>query len=107
MVARMKLPVGDPQAFTLHGGDHEMLAEQLASEVPVRVASKTRACDEWKLIPGRDNHLLDCIVGSAVAASFIGVSAVGAESKPAAPRKVISREEMAAKRAALLAKLGR
>jgi phage terminase large subunit GpA-like protein len=107
MVARMKLPVGDPLGFTLHHGDHEMIAEQLASEVPVRVASKTRACDEWKLIPGRDNHLLDCIVGAAVAASFIGVSAVGAEARPAAPRKIITREEMAAKRAALLAKLGR
>ncbi|MBU6222935.1 MAG: phage terminase large subunit family protein [Planctomycetes bacterium] len=107
MVARMKLPVGDPLGFTLHNGDHEMMAEQLASEVPVRVASKTRACDEWKLIPGRDNHLLDCVVGAAVAASFIGISAVGAESKPAAARKVISREDMAAKRAKLMQRLGR
>jgi len=107
MVARMKLPVGDPQAFTLHAGEHEMLAEQLASEVPVRVASKARACDEWKLIPGRDNHLLDCVVGAAVAASYIGVSAVGAEARPTAPRKTITREEMAAKRAELMARMGR
>jgi len=107
MVARMKLPVGDPQAFTLHAGEHEMLAEQLASEVPVRVASKARACDEWKLIPGRDNHLLDCVVGAAVAASFVGVSAVGAEARPTAPRKTITREEMAAKRAELMARMGR
>ena len=75
--------------------------------MPVRVESKMRQCDEWKLIPGRDNHLLDCIVGAAVAASFSGISAVGAESKAAVPRKVITREDMAARREALLAKMGR
>jgi hypothetical protein len=84
-----------------------MIADHLASEVPVRVESKMRQCDEWKLIPGRDNHLLDCVVGAAVAASFSGISAVGAESKAAAPRKVITREDLAARRAALLAKMGR
>jgi hypothetical protein len=84
-----------------------MLADHLASEVPVRVESKMRACDEWKLIPGRDNHLLDCVVGAAVAASFSGISAVGAEAKPAVTRKVITREDLAARRAALLAKMGR
>jgi len=46
------------------------------------------------------------VIGSAVAASFTGISAVGVQAKPAAARKVISREEMAAKRAALLSKLG-
>jgi hypothetical protein len=108
LVARMKLPVGDPQAFTVHDGVvHDMLADQLASEVPVRVESKMRQCDEWKLVPGRDNHLLDCVVGAAVAASYAGISAVGAEAKPAAPRKVITREDLAARRAALLAKMGR
>jgi hypothetical protein len=107
LMARLKLPVGDPQALTLHDGNHDMIADHLASEVPVRVESKMRACDEWKLIPGRDNHLLDCVVGAAVAASFSGISAVGAEAKPAVTRKVITREDLAARRAALLAKMGR
>jgi hypothetical protein len=62
--------------------------------------------DEWRLIPGRDNHLLDCVVGAAVAASFSGVSAVGVESKAVA-RVVITPEQMAARRAELMAKLGR
>jgi len=84
-----------------------MLAEQWSAEYPVRVEARGRTVDEWRLIPGRDNHWWDCIVGAAVAASFIGVSAVGAESKPATARKVITREEMAARRAALMAKMGR
>ena len=108
LAARVKLPLGDPQGFTLHAGQHDMLAEQMASEQPVRVESKMRVVDEWRLIPGRDNHLWDCLVGSAVAASFTGISAVGVESNgPAPPRKVITREEMAAKREELLRKMGR
>lgn len=108
VASRCKLPPADPTAFTVHAGQHEMLAEQLAAEVPVRVESKMRVVDEWRLVPGRDNHLWDCVVGAAVAASYCGVSAVGAAAKPpAADRRVISREEMAAKRAELLARMGR
>jgi phage terminase large subunit GpA-like protein len=108
LAARIKLPIGDPQGITIHTGQHEMLAEQLSSETPVRVESKTRVVDEWRLIPGRDNHLFDCVVGSAVAASFTGLSAVGADPRPGrAERKMITREEMAAKRAELLARMNR
>jgi hypothetical protein len=63
--------------------------------------------DEWRLIPGRDNHLWDCLIGAAVAASYSGVSAIGADGSPAAPARVITAEQMAARRAELLAKLGR
>lgn len=107
VASRWKLAVGDPQGFTVHAGEHEMLAEQFASERPVRVQSKTRVVDEWKLIPGRDNHLWDCLIGSAVAASYLGLSAVGVESRPASERRTLSAEEMAAARAKLMAKMAR
>lgn len=108
VAARMKLAVGDPQGFTIHAGQHEMFAEQMAAETPVRVESKMRVVDEWRLTPGRDNHLFDCVIGSAVAASYSGVSAVGVDPAAGrAERKVISREEMAAARAKLMAKMGR
>jgi phage terminase large subunit GpA-like protein len=107
VAARFKLPLGDPQGLTVHTGEHDMLAEQLSSEVPVRVESRQRVVDEWRLIPGRDNHLWDCVIGAAVAASYSGISAVGAESTKVAPARVITSEEMAARRAELLAKLGR
>lgn len=109
VVGRMKLGAADPLAFTFHAGRHELLFDHLASEYPTRTENKAtgHTVDEWQLIPGRDNHWLDCVVGAAVAASYIGISAVGAESKPAAARKVISREDMAAKRAKLMQRLGR
>lgn len=31
-----------------------------------------RTVDEWKPIPGRDNHWFDCLIGAAVAASITG-----------------------------------
>jgi hypothetical protein len=104
LATRLRLPAADPLAFTLHAGNHDMLAEHLASEQPVRVEARGRIVDEWRLIPGRDNHWLDCCVGSAVAASFLGVSAVGVES-PAPQRAAvtITREDMARRRAELLA----
>jgi carbonic anhydrase len=105
----MKLGSADPMAFTFHAGKHEMLFDHIAAEFPTRTENKStgRTVDEWQLIPGRDNHFLDCLIGSAVAASVAGVSAVGAEAPKAPPRKVITREEMAARRAALLDKMGR
>jgi hypothetical protein len=102
--ARCKLPVGDLQAFTIHDGRHEMLLEQLTAEYPTRVEAKGRVVDEWRLIPGRDNHWLDCLVGSAVAASFHGISAVGVDARAGAgPRKMVNREALAQRRAELLA----
>ncbi|MBU6222351.1 MAG: phage terminase large subunit family protein [Planctomycetes bacterium] len=107
LAARVKLPLGDPQGMTFHAGQHEMLAEQLASEVPVRVESRMRVVDEWRLIPGRENHFLDCMVGAAVAASFAGVSAVGVEARSTARKKVITSEQMAARRAEMMQRMGR
>lgn len=108
LAARFKLPLGDLQGITIHAGAHEMLCEQLASEYPTRVEAKGRVVDEWRLMPGRDNHWLDCVVGAAVAASYTGLSAVGVDSTAGAgARKTITREQMAKKRAELLAMMGR
>lgn len=75
--SRMATSRGDKGALTLHGRDadvHRMLAEQLTAERPVPVESKGRRVDEWKAVPGRDNHMLDCLVGCAVAASMAGIA---------------------------------
>ena len=107
LASRLKLPIGDPQALTLHAGNHEMLAEQISAEAPVRVESKMRTVDEWKAIPGRDNHLLDCLVGSAVAACFAGVTAVGFEAAGRPAGRTVTREEMAKRRAEVMGKMRR
>lgn len=75
--SRLREPLGGPTALTLYGSkpeDHRMLAEQLTSERAVPTEGRGRKVDEWQLQPGRDNHLLDGLVGSAVAASVRGVA---------------------------------
>ena len=55
-----------------------MLAEHLTAERAVLVSAKGRTASEWKLVQvGRDNHLLDCLVGSAAAASMLGAALDG------------------------------
>jgi hypothetical protein len=106
VIGRMKLGAADPMAFTFHSGRHEMLFDHLSSEYPVRTENKStgRTVDEWQLVPGRDNHWLDGVVGAAVAASVVGVSAVGAESPKGLARRRITAEEMAARRAEIIAR---
>lgn len=96
---RLKLPAADPTAITIHSGrPHDLLADHLASEFPTRAASQERVADLWTLTPGADNHWWDCLVGSAVAASFAGVEAVGATIMDRhRPRKVITSDELAAR----------
>jgi hypothetical protein len=106
VASRIRLPVGDPQGLTLHEGQHDMLAEQFASEHPVRVTSRQRIVDEWRLTPGRDNHLWDCLVGAAVAASFSGISDVGTESEPAVRRQAVSSEEARRRREEIKRRFG-
>jgi hypothetical protein len=93
-------------------GDSIMLADgtiSLVVEERSQTEARGRVVDEWRLTPGRDNHWFDCLVGSAVAASYTGVSSVGVEARAggAVHRKQISREEMQRKREELLSRLGR
>lgn len=75
--SRLVAAKGDKGSFMLFGRDtevHRMLAEQLTAERAAAVESKGRRVEEWKALPGRDNHLLDCLVGCAVAASVLGAA---------------------------------
>jgi phage terminase large subunit GpA-like protein len=45
-----------------------MLLDQLTSEQPIAVTARGQTVDEWKLLPGRENHLFDCCVMATVAA---------------------------------------
>jgi hypothetical protein len=79
LFGRLATSIGDGGALTLFGEAperHRMLAEHLTAETFKRTTLKgtQREVDEWSLMPGRDNHWLDCIVGCAVAASLEGVS---------------------------------
>ena len=108
VATRFKVPASDPTAITVHAGrPHDLLADHLAAEFPTRAVSAERVADLWTNTPGQDNHWWDCLVGSAVAASYLGVEAVGATIMDRhRPRKVITQAELDA-RARELALLAR
>jgi hypothetical protein len=81
------MAIGDPEAITLHKGDHDLLLEHLTSEYPVRTEARGRVVDEWKA-GSRENHWWDCLVGSAVAASITGLQPTAAEAGGRRRRKV-------------------
>lgn len=90
--ARLATSPGDSGSLTLFGKSptrHRMLAEQLTAETRERMRGTERVVDVWTLQPNRDNHLLDCLVGAAVAASVEGIClpGVGPVRRPA-PRAV-------------------
>jgi hypothetical protein len=86
--ARFAVPMGDPGCLSLFGRDakpHRLLADHLTSEYRVKTEGRGRTVDEWKLrAAGIDNHWLDCMVGSAVAASMQGAVLFGTDRKVAA-----------------------
>ncbi|MCL4743273.1 MAG: phage terminase large subunit family protein [Phycisphaerales bacterium] len=90
--ARMAVPMGDPGSLSLFGHKperHQLLAEHLTAEYRVKTQGRGRTVDEWKLrVDGLDNHWLDCLVGSAVAASMQGAVLFGTDAK-AVPRNRI------------------
>lgn len=73
--ARLFTSPGDPGSLSVFGSDqetHRMLAEHWSAEVSTPTQGNGRRVDVWKLIPGRDNHFLDAIVGCMAAASTLG-----------------------------------
>lgn len=89
LAGRLATAIGDPGSLTFHAGDHTMLLEHITAERPVTVEARGRVVDEWRQLPGRDNHLLDCLVMSACAASVAGVEAPGVSTSTKARRKVV------------------
>lgn len=88
LAGRLTTAVGDPGALTFHHGEHEMLLEHLTAERPVTVTAKGRTVDQWQLLPGRENHLLDCLTMATLAASVAGIASPGAESTTRQRRRV-------------------
>jgi len=78
---------------------HTMLADHLSAEFARDQSSEStgRRIMEWTLRPNRDNEWFDCLVGSCVAASYLGGELPGQIVRP--PRKKVSwREQQQAKR---------
>ncbi len=97
----LTVPPGGPTGLVLFGrsaGVHEMLSEHLAAEYSEPVTIRGDTFDKWQLRPDRsDNHLLDAVVGCAVAASVQGLlipAGVGPTVQPKKERKKIDIEEL-------------
>jgi hypothetical protein len=84
---RMTTALGDVGALSFCGGDFDHLIDHITAEYPIQTSGRGRTLEEWKCLPGRDNHWLDCLVGCAVAASIIGVRQMHA-APPAAKKKL-------------------
>jgi hypothetical protein len=93
--------MGDPGSLSLYGRKperHRLISEHLTSEYRVKTEGRGRTVDEWKLrVAGIDNHWLDCLVGTAVAASMEGAVLFGTDAKPR-KRERIRLSEMQAKK---------
>jgi hypothetical protein len=96
-MSRLAVPLEQVGCVSLYGSlaaEHQLFAEHLTAEFPVRVEGPQRVVDEWKMRPGKtDNHWLDCYVGCLVAASTVGISLPGSEARPrtqAKPRVKLS-----------------
>lgn len=80
---RLLASPGDTGSFTIWGNNneqHRMFAEHLTAETSVPTSGRGRKVDVWKMIPNRENHFLDGIVGCLVLASVDGCKIV--EKKP-------------------------
>lgn len=90
---RLGVAMGDKGCLSLYGDKperHRMLADHLTSESCDRQFSETygRWVDVWKRKAGNpDNHLLDCLVGCAVAASMGGSALAESQAVKDAPVK--------------------
>ena len=79
LMRRFEVPRGDAGSFTLHAGGprlHQMIADQLTSEVPREmedIGTGNRVI-EWTNPRHNDNHFFDCLVGCVVGASMLGCS---------------------------------
>ena len=86
MAGMLTRPMGSRGGVTLAGpraADHAMLGMHLSSEVPTPTSAKGVTVNLWTRIPNRDNHLWDCLVGAAVAASVGGLRPLARVAGPA------------------------
>lgn len=100
--ARLAVAMGDRGCLSIFGDrpdQHRMFAEQITAEYFVRTEGRGRTVDEWKARPEQpDNHWLDCLVGSAVAASMQGALLFGTDVPSAPKRERLSFKDLQQRR---------
>ncbi len=65
LAQRWTTPLGSRGAWSLFQNSiagHRMFADQISAEYPIETEGRGRKLYEWQVLPGRDNHWLDCCV---------------------------------------------
>ncbi len=90
LARRLETAPGDIGSLTLFNdpGGHAMLIDHLLSEKCAVVKTTNRTCEEWTVLPARDNHWLDVLALNCAAASFQGCSLGAVTSTPVAKQRV-------------------
>tara|TARA_R110002073_G_scaffold35970_8_gene104862 strand:+ start:2854 stop:3144 length:291 start_codon:yes stop_codon:yes gene_type:complete len=90
--------MGDRGCLSIFGDraeQHRLFAEQITAEYFVKTEGRGRTVDEWNARPEQpDNHWLDCLVGTAVAASMQGTVLFGTDLKPDRQQKRTSFRDL-------------
>ncbi|GIX05038.1 MAG: hypothetical protein KatS3mg114_0907 [Planctomycetaceae bacterium] len=99
--ARLSVAIADKGSLALFGHKpepHRLFAEHLVAEYRVRTEGRGRTVDEWKPRPGQpDNHWLDGLVGCAVAASILGASLLGDDTRTVRPASRLKLSDLRAR----------
>ena len=97
--ARLAVGMGDAGCLSLFGSKperHRLFSEHITAEYRVTTQGRGRTVDEWKMRPEQsENHWLDCLVGSAVAASIQGAVLFGTAPAPAQKERKHRRRTLA------------
>lgn len=76
------------------GAVHKMFSDQITAERGERVTTNGRTVTEFRELPGRDNHFLDCMVGAAVVANTVGIRFdFGASARRARSQAISDKRE--------------
>jgi hypothetical protein len=75
---RLRTPMGGRGCFSLWGDraeEHRVFAEHVTAERPAPKTKKNGdVFAKWSVLPGRENHFWDCLVGCHVAAARLGMT---------------------------------
>lgn len=96
---RLKQPVGEapvPPGYCHFPQYDEEYFKQITSEHLMTRKVKGYQVHEWHLLPGRENHWLDCRVYARAAASILGLDRLRPKPKPAEPQQAPAASSAAA-----------
>lgn len=96
--ARLAVAMGDRGCLSIFGDraeQHRMFAELITAEYFIKTEGRGRTVNEWKARPEQpDNHWLDCLVGTAVAASMQGTLLFGIDAQSPRRRERVRFKEL-------------